>query len=146
VSFQSDFYDYVLADAEIIAATGNDTEGVGKVYHLQSPEAEDPPYLVFQKITGQNHHHYGAASAIASAFYQFDCIGLTTTTDATDIAEAVRNRLDGYQGTMGSTVVRSMFVNTHREESEDPGDGSEAWISRVILEIEAWYVQTVPTG
>lgn len=146
MTFTSDFYDYLVADAEIAAAVGTDDNSVAKVYHQHVPEGEDPPFVVFLKVAGSNHHHATGSSAIADALIQIDCVGMSNTTDAETIAEAVRNRIDGIAGTIGSTDVASLRVLSSRELVEDVGDGGENWLSRVILEVEAWYVQTAPTG
>lgn len=146
MSFASDFYSFLIGDAEIAAAVGNDAGAVAKVYHQQVAQGEGAPYLVYFRVTGQTEYHYGGECELTRATIQVDCVGDSNTDDAETIAEAVRNRCGGYSGTMGSTVVESMFVQPRREQIDDTGDGSETFLARVILEIEVAYRQTAPTG
>jgi hypothetical protein len=68
---------------------------------------------------------------------QLDIIA-TSQASAEQVANAVRNRLDGYTGTSASVVVLSSVVEDEQDMSEAI-DGSDSLYYRVVMDVLIQY-------
>lgn len=63
---------------------------------------------------------------------------------ATQLADAVRNRISGYRGSMGDTSVRSCTMTRSNVLDEDPEAGEQGRVHRVSMDFQIKYERTVP--
>lgn len=141
---KQDFYERVRDDAGVIAAVGTDDNSVAKVYEDQAPQGVDRDYIVIRRISRPGHANFASADAISNPVFQVSVVASTAARRNT-ISEAVRDALDGFRGTMGSTNVRGVHLVNEADEAIGPGDATQSpdWLTD--MDFEVWHVETVPT-
>lgn len=112
---------YLLDDATISAAVG----GV-RIYPIKLPQGQTLASIVYSRISGQGDHHMEGASGLNRTRMQIDC--WAPTADAADLlARQVKERIDGYRGSMlwgedspaEAIVVQGIFFDSEREDYDD---------------------------
>lgn len=138
MSLTADLQTYLLAQSGIASLVG------AQVYWQAAPQATAFPYITFFLVSEEREHDVAGQCGVVFAFYQVDCWH-EGSADIHAIADAVRNAVDGYTGTMGSTTVQySKLINRH-EFIDSPQFGKEAVEDRVMLEVEIHSVESIPT-
>jgi hypothetical protein len=72
---------------------------------------DNEPFLTVQRISDVNAHHMGGAAGITAPRMQVDVFARDGVT-RTNIAEGIRQALDGYVGTSGSTAIQKRWTGT----------------------------------
>lgn len=112
---------YLLDDATISAAVG----GL-RIYPIKLPQGQENASIVYSRISGQGDHHMEGASGLNRTRMQIDC--WATTAGAADLlARQVKERIDGYRGSMlwgedspaEAIVVQGIFFDSEREDYDD---------------------------
>lgn len=143
MSIQSALYEHLKDDSGISAIVGD------KVYPLVASGDDSPPYITFQLITRRHEHDLGAASGLARTRIQVNCWESTAAL-AEALADTVRESLDGFSGTMGTTnaaAVKSCRLDGEVEAYDPPADAdrAEAGVFSVKMDFLIWYGETIPT-
>ena len=143
MSIQSALYEHLKDDSAISTIVGS------KVYPLVASDDDSPPYITFQLITRGHEHDLGAASGLARTRMQVNC-WQSTPTLAETLADTVRDALDGFSGTMGTTntaAVKSCRLDGDFEDYDPPPDPdrAEAGVFSVKMDFLIWYTETIPT-
>lgn len=120
-----------------------------RVFPNAIPPGDAFPCITFNRIGSEQPHHLTAAAVVQSARIQIDCWGKDPDgdgyEDCANIAEALRNRLDGYRGAMGSVTVKTCHLHDQRDDYEAPADGSGVGIDRISQEYLMWYSVSLPS-
>lgn len=107
---------FLLADAPIVAVV------VNRVYALKIPQGITSPSIVQTRISGPGDYHLQGPSGLISLRVQLDAWAGTADA-AASLANLVKDRLDGYRGTMGTggdaVTVHGVFVADLREDYDD---------------------------
>jgi hypothetical protein len=110
---------FLLADSAIVAVV------VDRIYALKIPQGGVPPSIVVTRVSGPGDYHLAGPSGLISARIQVDAWGVTADA-ATTLANLVKDRLDGYRGTMGTggniITVHGVFVADLREDYDDDAE------------------------
>jgi hypothetical protein len=110
---------FLLADAAIVAVI------VDRVYALRIPQGIKSSSIVVTRISGPGDYHLQGPSGLMSARIQVDAWA-TTADAATTLANLVKDRLDGYRGTVGTggniITVHGVFVADLREDYDDDAE------------------------
>lgn len=81
-----------------------------RIYPMHLPQQPTLPAVSYQRISsGRRDVHHGGITAVAETIFQVSCWA-TTLKSAKDIAAAVRTRMHGYNGTVGSVKIFSSRV------------------------------------
>ena len=80
-----------------------------RIYPVERREGSDLPALVYQQISGQPTHDVTGPIGYVPARYQITCWAATYL-EACDLAEAVRDAVDGYSGTIAELAIDHVFV------------------------------------
>lgn len=106
---------FLLADASIAAVVGT------RVYPLRMPQGERGASLVYSRVSGLGDHHMEGASGLTRPRFQIDAWA-TSADAATELADLVKARLDGYRGPMTTNdspaqtvTVQGVFFESERE-------------------------------
>lgn len=127
---------YLLDDATISAAVG-----AARIYPIILPQGQKLASIVYSRISGQGDHHMEGASGLNRTRMQIDC--WAPTADAADLlARQVKERIDGYRGSMlwgedspeEAIVVQGIFFDSEREDYDD-----EAKMYRSSKDYLIWY-------
>lgn len=139
---------FVLSVYEQLAADTTVTDIVStSIYRGSAPQSAAIPYVVMHEISKPHAHHLGGASGLAMPRIQIDCIANDPDTCET-ISEAIRDTLDGFRGTLGTsntTNVRKMWLDTELDDNFSPQDGSDVPIYRRIMDFSVAHAESVPS-
>jgi uncharacterized protein DUF3168 len=101
---------FLLADAGVSAAVGG-----SRIFPNTLQQGVKDPSIVYSRVSGLADHHMQGASGLTRPRFQIDAYA-TTQDLATNLADLVKFRLDGYSGLMGSVMVQGVFFDTERED------------------------------
>lgn len=115
--------------------------------------ANTPPFITYRVEDTYHEHHLGGASGLARATVVIACVsaiaGATGVSVAQDLAEKVRDTIDGKSGTLGpgggTYDVRDISLDSKDDEYDPPHDGAERGIHSVNLTFTVWYRESIPT-
>ena len=139
MAVETDLRTYLLAQATITAIVGSSGVYCGNV-----PQAAATPLLLVSRVAGEHGHHLDGGAGYCTARVQVDCYS-TTYVAAAALAEAVRLKMQGYRGAMGTTTVSSVMLESDLDQSDPPTDASDSWLYRRILDFGILY-QNTPTA
>jgi hypothetical protein len=86
----------------------------GRVYPVILPQGATLPALVYSEVHGQQALTLGNDKGFTDALFQISCMA-SSYLDSKTLAKALRAALQGYAGTMGSTVVQGAFEESERD-------------------------------
>lgn len=112
-------YSLVTGDAGVSALIAT------RMYPALMPQNVTLPAVSYSVVVAPGDHHGTAASGYVSAIYRIDCWA-TTFAAARELAQAVREAIDGYRGTVtpaGSPLVEvtigAILLESERDLYED---------------------------
>jgi hypothetical protein len=119
----------ILGDAGISALIGT------RIFPLILPQATSFPALTYQRISGERMHSHDGPSGLAGPRIQIDTWA-TSYIGAKQLADLIRQRIDGFKGTVGSDEIEGIFMDTEREFYED---GDLLKLFRVSMDFFVYY-------
>lgn len=103
---------FLLADAALLAAVAS------RVYLIKLPQGTTADSIVYNRISGAGDYVMSGLSGFTQHRYQIDA--WSQTGDGADtLANLIRDRLDGYKGTMGTIKVHGVRMVEQREDYDD---------------------------
>ena len=138
---ETGLYAYLAASTPITALVSD------RIFPNAIPPAESFPCITFNRLSTEQPHHMTAAAGVQSARIQVDCWakGRGGYSSAAAIAEAVRDRMDGYRGTMGTVTVKTTHLHEQRDDYEAPTDAAELGVFKVSQDYLIWYSVSAPS-
>jgi hypothetical protein len=110
----------------LIDHAGVGAEVADRIYFQVAPSQAARPYITYQWISGDHVHHLGGASKVGRSVLQVNAWS-DVMEDALATAEAVRDALDGYTGTLGSggntATVQRCHLGSEFDDFVAPIDG-----------------------
>ena len=99
-----------------------------RIYPIVAPAGVDLPAIVYQRISGPRAETMAGPSGLAWPRFQFGCIG-GSFSEAVSVADAVRQALDGYRGTVSGVVIRGiLLLNEFSQYEADEDEGGVSWV------------------
>lgn len=119
----------LYADADIYTAVGGaGTQDAGgrRIYPLMLKQGQKQPSIVYSRVSNVGDHHMRGPSGLSQPRVQIDCWA-DTLNGAASLADQVKNRLDGFRGTVSfgsaspqDTVdILGAFFDGEREDYDD---------------------------
>jgi hypothetical protein len=109
-----------------------------------SDQADAIPRMVLSLVSGDHAHHMQAASGRVVGRIQIEGYA-NTSLAATNLMELVRQRMDGFRGTIQGVYINTLHLDTERAFYLPPADGSQVGTHSIQHDyIVAWHV-AVPT-
>ena len=126
--FEDNLYSYLSAQSNITSIVGD------RIYPSRFPQDPVLPAVVFSNIGSSPLARQDARPILDIVRLQVDCFA-ENIRDAKLTANAIRDSLESFVGTMGTQQVRAVFVVVHGVEDFDdvPND------FRVMSEYEIWH-------
>jgi hypothetical protein len=93
------------------------------------------PALTYFRVAADRVRSLSGNSGLAAADFQIDAWGRTRL-ETWNVAEAVREALDGYKGDMGTLEVGNIMVTNESDMFEEEDE-----VFRRMLTIEVWYCE-----
>lgn len=115
--------------------------------------ANVPPFITYRVSDTSHEHHLGGSTGLARATVVISCVSAIAdaagVSVAQDLAEKVRDTMDGKRGTLGpgggTFDVRDISLDSKEDEYDPPRDGSERGIHSVNMVFTVWYRESIPT-
>lgn len=117
-----------------------------RIYATVAPSSTTYPYITFQILSNQPEHHMGGSSAITLVRVQLDAWA-TLVSQQQSISEALRDKLDGFRGAMGSESlqIRMCFLDNRNTFEEPDKKGENLPVHRASLDFSIWHEESAPT-
>lgn len=107
-----------------------------RIYSMRMPQTPTLPAVVFYRISNRRELVQNGDAGYARTRFQIDCWG-STYSSVKGVADAVRQRMQAYSGTMsGLTVQRVAHLNDNDVFEEDTE------IFGVSMDFEIWHLET----
>lgn len=107
---------------QLLAADGT-IDGIvdGKISPIQLAQRDSSPSVTYQQLTGSRNHTLVDTGNMVDAVFQINCYADDYGTGR-NLSNAVRSLLDSYSGTVGTTVIQAI----HMESEGDLFEMSES--------------------
>jgi len=131
-------YEKLAGTAAVTSIAGTD------IYQDAAPATRGKPFIVISMISMPQHANMSGPSGMADAAIQIDCYSVTTL-QRTQLAEAVRGALEGFQGNMGTSHVsnvRSCFISGRSNTVEDDPFGGEDHLYRARTDFRIQHTES----
>ena len=125
-------YTFLQSRAGLTALVGT------RIYPVMAPQGVALPYVAFDRVDTRPEQALGEAAGLATTRVQFDCYAAGAK-QAKELADALRQALDGQSGTWGSVVVGACLWLNELDVYE-PETGSYA----VPVDFDVIYEMTPP--
>lgn len=102
------------------------------------------PRLVYRRISGRHEHTLAGASRECNARLQLTCQAQNYG-EAKALAEALRNSLDGFRGSMGGATVTGCHLDNDPDGFKPPSDGSDDGVHEVMCDYLIQHRVSQPT-
>jgi len=130
--------EYLGADAAITALVG------ARIYWQRRPQASALPCLVCSRVTGGYGHTLDGGSGHAQPTVQISALAASNAA-AEDIAEAVRDAMQGFAGLWGSTLVTSVILQNEIDLDDPDQVGGDINTHEIALDYEIQHAVSVPS-
>lgn len=138
--FLPDLYTYLTSRTELTSLIGT------KIFPGLATTATALPYLTYEINAYDGTWSLGGPSKFSEHVIQFDALG-NTESIIDSISDALRNILDGYQGTMGDEDVRYIrFLTEIDSSSVESESASQVKIHRRTIDYVFVRAQQLPTA
>lgn len=142
MSFRNALFEQLKDNAGVAAIVST------RIYNSVAPEGSALPFIVLEQIGGDRDHHTGGANGLTRREFQITSYD-DKPNDAETLAEAIRDALDGFRGTMGTTDtenVRGSFLSSSLDKFEPAADSKHAKsVYGVDQSWTFWHTSTVPS-
>jgi hypothetical protein len=132
-------YTVLTASTEIAAvftAAGSNVADNGAVEQNRMRQAPPDPRIWYRRDLQNEERDLDGDGGIIDSMWDVECQSETLDT-AEDLAEAVRDKLDGYRGSFGTQTALGCFVEDHDDDYEPKGVGGEQGVHVCALRLQA---------
>lgn len=133
-----DIRGYLLGQSGITDVVGQ------RVYALAAPGSAAKPHIIFGQTRKESDHVMGGAAGVAHPVFRFDCVATSVATVLT-VAEALRQELHGFSGSMGAMKVWSVELDDEADQAIRHPEGSDTYIYIRSVSYMLEITETVPT-
>src|SRR5262245_3914279 len=115
-----------------------------RVYPVVLPQGVALPAITYSRVTGGHDHNLKSATGSAIPTFELNCLALSYQ-QADELAEAVRQKMQGFSGTLGTSEVRSTILDDEADSFESLQDDSDDGVFIITLRYRIRYDESVPT-
>jgi len=131
-------YTYLVSKSEI-------TDLVGlKIFPNQAPNSSELPYITVARVASDGEHHLSDASKQVTDTFELEVFGRDSI-EVENIAEAIRDKVDGFRGLMGSTEVGSALIVSQNDDFIVDDQGTDIQSFRISITVDISHFRSVPT-
>jgi hypothetical protein len=109
-----------------------------RVHYNLVPHSSIYPRIWFRVTSDTEDRTMDGVGGMHEARADIECAGLTEDS-AQNVADAVKTRLDGYTGSMGSSVARGIFLRDKADEYERQANQSDEGVHIIAFTAQIWY-------
>lgn len=138
-SLEAGLYSYLTAQAAITAIVGT------KIYPNRIPQGTALPCLMYSRTNTDHETQLAGAAGIATATMQIDCFatGAGGYMTVKNLANAVRVKLHGYRGYMGTEAVNDCSLQNEIDIYDEPAHAEDHGTHRVSMDFQIVYQTNV---
>jgi hypothetical protein len=137
VSITQDVVTYLLTK------TGVTTHTSTRIYDGHVPQGDSYPAVTVKMIDGGHAHDIDGSAGFATPTVQIDVWSRNKVTNCT-VAEAIRQVMQGFKGTMGSSTVTGVSLIGDIDLDGPPNIGTEVPIHQKALDYWIRHTESVP--
>lgn len=111
-----------------------------RIYAREVPQNHSPanPALVYHLVAQTDHYSHDGRSNLTGSRVQIDCLA-GTPAGVVALANAVRQAMSGYKGSMGSVPVRGVFLDSAQDFEDSQRDSAGSHVRRRVLDFFIWH-------
>lgn len=140
MSLEDDLRTYLCGQSTITAIIGTNPQ---RMYGTVLSQGAVLPAITYQTISAKHGDVLLSAAGFCWTRIQLNCWAETSTGTRT-LAEAIRQLLHGYHGTMGSTVVQAVLLDNENDAYEPPVDAKALGAFCRMVDYRFRYTESIP--
>lgn len=141
MSLKDDIVTYLASKTAVTNIVSTDARCIRQGW---TPQATPFPYITISVSEFGHQHDLGGGAGYAEPEVEVH-LWCRLESDRASLGEAVRGVLQGFTGTMGSTVVRGVTLPIDNEFDEPPRSGGQSVIFHRVMQFQFSIVETIPT-
>lgn len=135
-----DLRTYVVASTTVNAIIGGSTAStLARMFQSHVPEGAAYPLIWFERASENDELGLDGSSGPKESIWDFECLTEDEANHAVVLADAVKARLHGYQGTMGNAVCKAAFVEDHDDDYQVKAIDSDEGRHLSALQVTVFY-------
>ena len=138
MSIRTDLRTYLLSKTGITTLIGQ------RIFACRRPQNVTGDALCFWRTSGGHDHNLQGSSGTAIPTFALEVLS-TDYMAADTIAEAVRQAMQGFSGSMGSTVVKSVILADEQDGFDESEKSDDETTFRIALLYQIRYTESKPT-
>ncbi len=138
-SIRSDVRTYLQTLSSVTDLTG------ARVYPMGAPNSATFPFVTVTRVSSNHYHHTTDATGLVRDRIQLNAFA-STAISLNNVCEALRNAMDTYRGTMGTSTVRNCTLEDESDDSTPPTDGSDELVYSTRQDYFLWRTEAAPTA
>jgi hypothetical protein len=128
-------YAKLTADPQVSALVGT------RVRKVRAKQNETRPYVVYKRISNRRAHALDSPDGLPMPLVWIWCYAETGDA-AEDLADKVRQALDGKRGLAGGIFVQACLLQDDEDDADPPVHGDETGDPNVLLQFRIAYEET----
>lgn len=108
-----DLLTFITGTTAITSLVGSST--APRVHYSHTPEQSEPSWIWFATRSDTQQFTFDRAAGIREAFFDLEVVA-SSETNAQALADAITDRLDGFKGGAGNSVIRGMWLSSKDDE------------------------------
>lgn len=114
-----------------------------RIYPVVRPQGVSGDAICFWRTSGGHDHNLTGSSGTAIPSFSIEVLS-DSYTQAEIIAEAVREAMQGFSGTMGTTQVKTVILEDEKDAYDAPQDATDAPTFIIALLYRIRYTESKP--
>lgn len=114
-----------------------------RIYAVLAPQSARLPYVTYRRDDTSRELSDDGYCGPTTATIQVNAVADDYAT-AKQVADAIRDRMDGLAGNCGGTTVQMVTVDRDADFLEQYGEGSEDWRYRVMMRLQIRWAESAP--
>jgi hypothetical protein len=115
-----------------------------RIYLTRIPDNGTYPCITFRRISSGRQHDLDGAAGYAESNFEFE-VWSDDSEEVEDVCEELRQALQGFRGTMGTTAVKRVTLEDEQDFYHPPISGDDVGVHRTVVRYIVGYVETIPT-
>lgn len=109
-----------------------------RMHYNHVPESAGKPFLWFRVVSDNEELTLDGVGGLHEALVDLECTA-NSESAAQNLADAVKTKLHGFQGTMGNETAQAMFLRDKDDDYIPYSNASDEGASVVSFTLTVWY-------
>jgi hypothetical protein len=109
-----------------------------RVYPNVAPQSASYPYIVYERVSTEPLNAIPGSLNESRTTFQLS-IESDSYSECKDVADDVRDALDGYSGTAATVVVHRIYLDGESDVYDEPESGDETGVHGVQFDVIVWH-------